>query len=191
MSYSDLLGESFHLQAHHAAHEFLHADPVPRYGFCPAVKKLRFHDGPFSKDIEQNGFQTAAYYEEYKAGNVLPIVGSTDSHGSTEHNRNGDICSTIVFAHANERADIIASIKDKYSVAVDTISKEYRLVGEFRYQKYASFLMENWYPVHDRLAAADGEIMREYYVGDACACELAVMKKKSDAMFAKYFKTTK
>lgn len=141
--------------------------------------------------FEQNGFQTAAYYEEYKAGNVLPIVGSTDSHGSTEHNRNGDICSTIVFAHANERADIIASIKDKYSVAVDTISKEYRLVGEFRYQKYASFLMENWYPVHDRLAAADGEIMREYYVGDACACELAVMKKKSDAMFAKYFKTTK
>jgi hypothetical protein len=140
---------------------------------------------------EQNGFQTAAYYEEYKDGNVLPIVGSTDSHGSTEHNRNGDICSTIVFAHANERADIIASIKDKYSVAVDTISKEYRLVGEFRYQKYASFLMENWYPVHDRLAAVDGEIMREYYVGDACACELAVMKKKSDAMFAKYFKTTK
>ena len=43
--------------------------------------------------------------------------------------RNGDICSTIVFAHANERTDIIQSIKDKYSVAVDTISKEYRLVG--------------------------------------------------------------
>ena len=140
---------------------------------------------------EQNGFQTAAYYEEYKEGNVLPIVGSTDSHGSTEHNRNGDICSTIVFAHENERTDILASIKDKYSVAVDTISKEYRLVGEFRYQKYASFLMENWYPVHDRLAAVDGEIMREYYVGDADACELAVMKKKSDAMFKKYFKTTK
>ena len=51
--------------------------------------------------------------------------------------------------------------------------------------------MENWYPVHARRAAVDGEIMREYYVGDAEACELAVMKKKSDAMFKKYFKTTK
>lgn len=137
---------------------------------------------------EQNGFQTSVYYNEYREGRVHPIVGSTDSHGSTEHNRNADICSTIVFAHENERADIVQSIRDRYSVAVDTISREYRLVGEHRFQKYASFLMENWYPVHDRLAAVDGEIMREYYVGDACACELDVMKKKSDAMFKKYFK---
>ena len=140
---------------------------------------------------EQNGFQTAAYYEEYKTGNVLPIVGSTDSHGSTEHNRNSDICSTIVFAHENERADILASIKDKYSVAVDSISKEFRLVGEFRFQKYACFLMNEWFPLHDRLASMDGEIMREYYVGEADASELALMKKKSDAMYAKYFKTVR
>ncbi len=140
---------------------------------------------------EQNGFQTSIYYEEYLKGRVHPIVGSTDSHGSTEHNRNADICSTIVFAHANERVDLIQSIKDKYSVAVDSISKEYRLVGEHRFQKYASFLMENWYPIHDRLTAVDGEIMRQYYVGDADASELALMKKKSGAMFGKYFKITK
>lgn len=140
---------------------------------------------------EQNGFQTSIYYEEYKEGRVHPIVGSTDSHGSTEHNRNADICSTIVFAHKNERTDILASIKDKYSVAVDSISKEFRLVGEFRFQKYACFLMNNWFPLHDRVAAMDGEIMREYYVGEAPACELDVMKKKSDALFKKYFKTTK
>ena len=138
---------------------------------------------------EQNGFQTAAYYEEYKDGNVLPIVGSTDSHGSTEHNRNSNICSTIVFAHENERADILASIKDKYSIAVDSISKEFRLVGEFRFQKYACFLMNEWFPLHDRLASMDGEIMREYYVGEAGADELALMKAKADALFKKYFKT--
>ncbi len=140
---------------------------------------------------EQNGFQTSIYYEEYLSGRVHPIVGSTDSHGSTEHNRNRDICSTIVFAHANEREDIIASIKDKYSVAVDSISKEYRLVGEHRFQKYASFLMENWYPIHDRLAACDGEVMRQFRFGDADASELALWKKKNDAMFSKYFKTNK
>ncbi len=140
---------------------------------------------------EQNGFQTSIYYEEYRNGRVHPIVGSTDSHGSTEHNRNRDICSTIVFAHENDRADIVASIKDRYSVAVDSISREYRLVGEHRFQKYASFLMENWYPVHDRLAAVDGEIMRQYIHGEATGEELALWKKKNDAMFAKYFKTTK
>ncbi len=141
--------------------------------------------------FEQNGFQTSIYYEEYLSGRIHPIVGSTDSHGSTEHNRNRDICSTIVFAHANECEDIIASIKDKYSVAVDSISKEYRLVGEHRFQKYASFLMENWYPIHDRLAACDGEVMRQYRFGDADAAELALWKKKNDDMFAKYFKTGK
>ena len=31
---------------------------------------------------QQNGLQTAMYYEEYKHGRVHPIVGSTDSHNS-------------------------------------------------------------------------------------------------------------
>lgn len=136
---------------------------------------------------EQNGFQTAIYYDEYRHGRVHPIVGSTDSHNSTENNRNARICSTIVFAHANERADIIASVKDRYSVAVDTISTEYRLVGEHRFQKYASYLMENFYPLHDRMAAVDGEVMRKYYFGEATADDVAVVSQLADAMFDKYF----
>lgn len=136
---------------------------------------------------EQNGFQTALYYEEYRENRIHPIVGSTDTHGSTEHNRNSDICSTIVFAHENERTDILASIRDKYSVAVDTISKEYRLVGEFRFQRYACFLMDNWFPLHDRIAAMDGELMREYYLGEADASELSNMKDKAEKLLKKYF----
>lgn len=138
---------------------------------------------------EQNGFQTALYYDEYRAGRIHPIVGSTDSHGSTEHNRNRDICSTIVFAKENERCAIIDAVKHRYSVAVDTISREYRLVGEFRLQKYASFLMENYFPLHDRIAAMDGELMREYYLGEAAAEELDVMRKKAIALTQKYIHT--
>lgn len=136
---------------------------------------------------QQNGFQTAIYYDEYRRGNVLPIVGSTDSHNSTENNRNAAICSTIVFAHKNERADILQSIKDKYSVAVDTISAEYRLVGEHRFQKYACYLMENFYPLHDRAAYSDGEIMRKYYLGEADASVVEATAALSDKMFDKYF----
>ena len=88
---------------------------------------------------QQNGLQTALYYEEYKQGRVHPIVGSTDSHGSTPRNRNWDLCSTIVFAKSNTRKDILDAVREKYSVAVDTLSKEYRLVGEYRLQKYANF----------------------------------------------------
>ncbi len=138
---------------------------------------------------DMNGLQTALYYEEYKEGRVHPIVGSTDSHNSEPSNRNYDVCSTIVFAHANEREDILQSIRDMYSLAVDTISKEFRLVGGFRLQRYGCFLMQNWYPIHDMLAAEDGALMSKYCAGEANAAELAVMKQKSDAMFAKYFKT--
>ena len=138
---------------------------------------------------EQNGFQTALYYEEYGKGRVHPIVGSTDTHGSTEHNRNADICSTIVFAKKNERTEIVGAIKDRYSVAVDSISKEYRLVGEFRFQKYASFLMENYFPVHDRAAAVDGEIMRRYYLGDESGETLSCFADKAEELIKKYIRT--
>jgi len=79
------------------------------------------------------------------------------------------------------------SIKDGYSVAVDSISKEYRLVGPYRLQKYAAFLMEYFYPLHDRQAQLDGEMMRRYYVGEASAEEVEMVAKKNDEMFAKYF----
>ncbi len=136
---------------------------------------------------EQNGFQTALYYDEYRKGRVHPIVGSTDSHGSTEHNRNADICSTIVFAAENERKAILDAIRDRYSVAVDTISEEYRLVGEFRLQKYASFLMENFYPLHDRQAAMDGEMMFQYCTGNAEKEELEQIAGRAKKQFDKYF----
>lgn len=135
-----------------------------------------------------NGFQTGFYYEMKAKGIDHPIVGSTDSHGSTEHNRNALICSTIVFAHENTREDLISSIKEKYSVAVDTISKEYRLVGDFRWIKYGSFLMEHYFPLHDRACAAEGYYMNRYLAGDLRAEEvLRSMKGQIPEMQKKYF----
>ena len=105
--------------------------------------------------FEQNGLQTVFYYEQCAKGNKYPIVGSTDSHSSF-NNRNAFICSTIVFAPENTRESLISSIKDFYTVAVDTISAEYRMVGDLRLVKYASFLYENFFPLHDELCREEG-----------------------------------
>jgi len=138
--------------------------------------------------FSHNGFQTALYYEMREKGYDPPVVGSTDSHGSTEHNRNALICSTIVFAHENTREELIDSIKKKYSVAVDTISKEYRLVGEFRLIKYGCFLMEHYFPLHDLACRAEGYYMRRYLAGDARAKDvLAAMKGQIPELQKKYF----
>ena len=137
---------------------------------------------------QHNGFQTAFYYDMKAKGIDRPVVGSTDSHGSTEHNRNALICSTIVFAKENERCALIDAIKNKYSVAVDTISAEYRLVGDFRWVKYGSFLLENYFPLHDLACKAEGYYMKQYACGDKRAADvLKAMKGQIAEMQNKYF----
>jgi hypothetical protein len=136
-----------------------------------------------------NGFQTGLYYEMKAKGIDVPVVGSTDSHGSTEHNRNALICSTIVFSKENTPSALISAIKEKYSIAVDTISTEYRLVGDFRLMKYASFLMENYFPLHDLACRAEGYYLNRVIAGDARAEQiLKAMKGQIPELQKKYFR---
>ncbi len=139
--------------------------------------------------FHMNGLQTALYYDEYREGRVHPIVGSTDSHGSTVLNRGMKPCHTVVFAKENERSEILTAIKDHYSVAIDTISDEYRIVGEFRLQKYAAFLMENYFPLHDKEAVLDGELMFQYATGNADKTELDLISAKAEKLMKKYIHT--
>ena len=138
--------------------------------------------------FSHNGFQTGLYYEMKAKGYDYPVVGSTDSHNPTENNRNSQICSTIVFAKDNTTKDLIEAIKAKRSIAVDTISAEYRLVGDFRLMKYASFLMENWYPIHDRACKGEGYYMHAFGDGqDGAEDILKAIKGTVPGMFVKYF----
>ena len=134
----------------------------------------------------QNGLQTALYYEEFKHGRIHPIVGSTDSHNSVSSSRNYDLCSTIVFAKSDGREDILDAVREKYSLAVDTLSKEYRLVGEYRLQKYGAFLMERYFPIHDQATLIDGELMYQYAIGNATKEEVELIGKRAKALREKY-----
>ena len=141
---------------------------------------------------EQNGFQTAMYYEYLAKGLRYPVVGSTDSHSSYESNRNAFICETIVFSPENERKALISSIKDFYSVAVDTISREYRLVGERRFIEYGNFLLREYFPLHDELCYEEGRLMKQYVTGTAeereeAAALLRAIAGRTDRLRKKYF----
>ncbi len=113
---------------------------------------------------EQNGLQAHKYYEIKAQGYYFPIVGSTDSHSSV-NNENAYVASTMVFSPANERGAIISSIKDFYSIAIDGISKEFRLVGDFRLAKYAAFLLQDYFPLHNDLCYEEGRAMKDYACG--------------------------
>ncbi len=121
-------------------------------------------------NYEQNGFQTQKYYEDRAKGRNYPIVGSTDSH-SCFNNDKALCASTIIFSPENEREALIDSVKKFYSVAIDSISTEFRIVGDFRLSKYACFLMQNYFPLHDDLCYEEGRLMKDYACGDADAGE--------------------
>lgn len=136
----------------------------------------------------QNGFQTALYYEMRERGIDFPVVGNTDTHGSTEHNPIRLTANTIVFAKENTRDAIVSAVKDGYSVAVDNIPDERRYVGHFRLIKYATFLSEKYFPLHDRLCFFEGELMRKYACGDEEAGELLTkLSGEVPALRKKYF----
>ncbi len=122
---------------------------------------------------EHNGFQTLRYYEDKARGNVYPIVGSTDSHNSHASSDGSLIASTLVFSPENERQALISSIKEHYSVAVDSISKEFRIVGDSRLCRYASFLLQNYTPRHDEACFEEGRLMK--------LCATGTEEEKADA----------
>ncbi len=138
--------------------------------------------------FEQNGFQTISYYEQLAKGNKFPIVGSSDSHGSV-NNEKARIAATIVFSPANERTEIIKSVKDYYSVAVDNISTEWRIIGDLRLVKYATFLMNNYFPLHDDLCYEEGRLMKDYVCGEKDAKKtLEFINGRVQRQREKYFK---
>ncbi|HZJ75246.1 MAG TPA: hypothetical protein VFD25_01530 [Clostridia bacterium] len=137
--------------------------------------------------FEQNGFQWTKYYEDRAKGRFYPIVGSTDSHGSV-HNDGKLVGSTIVFAHKNERAELINSIKKCYSVAIDSMGND-TVIGDFRLVKYACFLMKNYFPLHDELCYEEGRALKAYASGDKDEkAILDLMYGRTEKMRKKYFK---
>jgi hypothetical protein len=74
---------------------------------------------------------------------------------------------TLVFAPAGGLMPLVQSIRDLYSVAVETIPGEMPLAhGPFRLVKYAQFLLREVLPLHDALCLEEGRLMLAHAAGD-------------------------
>lgn len=138
--------------------------------------------------FEQNGFQAAKYYEFREKGIKVPIVGNTDSHGSTEYNPIMKTARTVVFAKENTRDEIVSSVKNFYNAAVQDIGEHLEVLGDLRMMKYAWFLLTNYFPLHDELCFEEGRLMKEFACGDAEAGdELRRISGRTQKLREKYF----
>ena len=121
---------------------------------------------------QHNNLQSAFYNDQRAKGREIPIVGSSDSHGTDPANYFG-ICKTIVFAQDTELDTICDAIKGMYSVAIEQrYGETERYFGSYRMVKYAIFLMEHYFPLHNELCVEEGVLMREYILGDKSAGEV-------------------
>ena len=109
--------------------------------------------------------------EQLQKGRHIPVVGSSDSHG-TDPARYFGQSKTVVFAKALDSTSVCSAVRESYSVAIDSMPKEsVRVYGQFRLVKYVRFLLENYFPGHDSLCFEEGRLMRDYVCGEESAAQ--------------------
>lgn len=130
---------------------------------------LELIGGFLSDELESNMLQVARYHEERAKGRRIPIVGASDSHGCVQSELFGWYY-TIVFANSLELPELIDSVRELYSVAVEGPPNEQtRAFGPFRLVRYAQFLLREVFPKHDELCVEEGRLMLAYLAGDSTA----------------------
>jgi predicted metal-dependent phosphoesterase TrpH len=132
--------------------------------------------------------EMAQYAMELKADGInLPFVASSDAHSALKvgNVHFGDVYSIAFAETADELPDTV--LKGQV-VAVDNFNPDDKTVyGSSRLVRYAYFLLEHYYAMHDELCAATGNALLRYVLGDKEQKELVERldneRKKYDKLF--------
>ncbi len=123
---------------------------------------------------QSNNEQLAWCCEEWARGGSFPVVGLSDSHGTEKDSETEALAgwySTLVFARSDHFSDLADAIRCGNCVAVRKVGTtgEPGIYGPLRLVRYAAFLWENYFPVHDEMCAVEGALMREVLGGGIAA----------------------
>ena len=117
------------------------------------------------QSVHENNVQISFYQEMRAKGKSIPVVGSSDSHGTDPVSYFG-IGKTVVLAKKCDKEGICEAIRSGYSAAIEQQkSEEERVYGSYRMVKYVRFLLDQYFPSHDELCVEEGILMREYAMG--------------------------
>lgn len=137
------------------------------YFMASAITQQLLADGIYDAlDItDEEADTTVALWAEMQAqGHRIPVVGCTDSHytDANSPHRPARGGYTLVFAADRGERSILNAIRDGRSLAVNAIGDPERIQGPYRLVKFARFLLDNYYPIYQRLCHNQGVIMSEY-----------------------------
>ena len=136
-------------------------------------------------EIESNTLQVARYQEERARGKRIPIVGVSDAHGCETDSLFGWFY-TVAFAPSSDLPDLVGSIKELYSVAVEALPGETaRAFGPFRLVRYTQYLLRELFPEHDELCQEEGRLLLAHAGGDGnAASQLAALQGRVGRYYA-------
>ncbi len=126
---------------------------------------------------KSNNMHLALWQEQIMKGNLIPIVGSSDSHNHDFEAGGFGRLFSIVFAKENTTEAILEAIRGGMCVAGElpyVSNSDVRFFGaQLRLVRYAHFLFENYFNETWRLCCGEGILMRRYAEGEDVADTLA------------------
>ena len=138
-----------------------------------------------------NNMQVTLWQEQMMRGNVLPVVGSSDSHNHDFAAGGFGRRFTYVFARENTTEAILEAVKNGYSVAGEltgTSDNEVRFYGgKLRLVLFAHFLFENYFSETWRLCVGEGVLMRRYAEGEDVGAVLGALAGTVEAHYKKFY----
>ena len=141
------------------------------------------------QSIEENQLQISLWQQMREEGHAVPIVGSSDSHGTVNSEWFG-LSKMIVLAEDCSRERLIDAVKKRQTAVLEQYDgeKSPRVYGENRTVEYVLFLLQEYMPLHDELCFEEGRLMKEYACGNEEAGRLLVqIGKRTEALFDKYW----
>ena len=164
------------------AHPFWEMDQ--EYNYQPDECRYHIRNGHFDalelfggNDDTGNGnnLLELVYHDLRAEGCRIPIVGSSDAHTTVNCGDYDHFSKQFSLVLATGYDDLLTAVREGRSVAVRRESnKHFRCVGDFRYAKYARFIMAEYYPAYTALCAAHADALREKNVDTITATEKAI-----------------
>ena len=149
---------------------------------------FELHNGAVT---ERDNLQLALWQEQALKGNVLPVVGSSDSHNHDFAKDGFGRSFSIVFAKDNTEESILEAITDGYTVAAEVPYKddgEIRVFGsQIRLVLFARFLYDNYFNETWRLCVGEGILMRRYAEGEEVGELLSSLADTVENFYKKFY----
>ena len=140
-----------------------------------------------------NNLQVALWQEQCMKGNVLSVVGSSDSHDHDNENVAFARRFTIAFARENTTEAILEAIRNGYSVAAElppTSNEDVRFFGSLRLVTLCHFLWQHYFSRTWRLCIGEGILMRRWAHGEDVGEVLSALAPTVENFYKRFYGLT-